>query len=77
VSSKSGKKASKNTTKAAVAKVAKPKPEARVDVSKFIDEEAQVTGGENEYGTDAAEQLRKEAESSLEGHSDEDGVLRW
>jgi hypothetical protein len=74
VSSKSDKKASKNTTKATVAKVAKPKPKARVDVSQFIDEEAKDSGGENVYDTDAAEQLRKEAESSLEEQSDEDGT---
>jgi hypothetical protein len=58
-----------------VAKVAKPKPAARVDASKFIDEEAQYAEGENEYDTGAAEQLLgKEAESSLEEHSDEDGT---
>jgi hypothetical protein len=60
--------------KAVVAKVAKPKPAARVDVSKFIDDEARDAEGENEYDTDAAEQLRKEAESSLEEQSDENGT---
>jgi hypothetical protein len=60
-----------------VAKVAKQKSVAPVDVSKFIDEEARDTGGENEYDTDAAEQLRKEAESSLAEYSDEEGILRW
>ena len=60
--------------KAAVAKVAKPKPTARVDVSKFIDDEARDAEGEDEYDTDAAEQLRKEAESSLEEQSDENGT---
>jgi hypothetical protein len=72
--SKGGKKAPKGTARAAVAKVAKQKSVAPVDVYKFIDEEARDTGGENEYDTDAAEQLRKAAESSLAEYSDEEGT---